>query len=80
MKTVIFLIIFLIPLQRVFAQSDDLVPDVSAADLTVLFSVSSAIVIGLVIYLLRDSILRKKTTYDAKDFASKKDQTPHPMR
>ncbi len=73
MKTLIFLIIFLIPLQQVFAQSDDLVPDVSAADLTILFSVSSAIVIGLVIYLLRDSILRKKTIYDAKDFASKKD-------
>lgn len=76
MKTLIFLIIFLIPLQQVFAQSSeerDLVPDVSATDLTILFSVSAAIVIGLVIYLLRDSILRKKTTYDAKDFASKKD-------
>jgi len=76
MKTLIFLIIFLIPFQQVFAQSSeerDLVPDVSAADLTILFSVSAAIVIGLVIYLLRDSILRKKTTYDAKDFASKKD-------
>src|SRR3989338_5425151 len=73
MKRFIFLIIFLIPLQQVFAQSDDLVPDVSATDLTILFSVSSAIVIGLVIYLLRDSILRKKTIYDAKDFASKKD-------
>ena len=60
MKTLIFLIIFLIPFQQVFAQSDDLVPDVSAANLTILFSVSAAIVIGLVIYLLRDSILRKK--------------------
>jgi len=74
MKTLVFLIIFLISLQQVFAQSDDLVPDVSATDLTVLFSVSVAVVVGLVIYLLRDSILRKKTTYDAKDFASKKDR------
>jgi len=49
MKTLIFLIIFLIPFQQVFAQSSeerDLVPDVSAADLTILFSVSAAIVIG----------------------------------
>ena len=60
--------------QQVFAQSsEDLVPDVSATDLAILFSVSVAIVVGLVIYLLRDSILRKKTSYDAKDFASKKD-------
>ncbi|MGQ0376594.1 MAG: DnaJ domain-containing protein [Nitrososphaerota archaeon] len=68
--------IFLISLQQVFAQSSeerDLVPDVSATDLVILFSVSIAIVMGLVIYLLRDSILRKKTTYDAKDFASKRD-------
>jgi molecular chaperone DnaJ len=66
---------FLISLQ-VFVQSSeeqDLVPDVSATDLTILFSVSIAVVAGLVVYLLRDSILRKKTFYDTKDFASKKD-------
>ena len=78
---VIFLIVCLIPLQ-VFAQNDDTtlstaegdrLPHVSDRDLTILFSVSTAAVIGLVIYLLRDSILRKKTVYDKKDFASKKD-------
>jgi molecular chaperone DnaJ len=63
---------FLISLQQVFAQ-DVRIPDVSATDLTILFSVSIAVVVGLVIYLLRDSILRKKTVYDTKDFASKKD-------
>ncbi|MBM3895272.1 MAG: J domain-containing protein [Thaumarchaeota archaeon] len=71
---VIIYIVFLSLFQQVFAQSsEDLVPDVSTTDLTILFSVSIAVVVGLVIYLLRDSILRKKTSYDAKEFASKKD-------
>lgn len=71
---VIFLMFFPI-ISSAFAQGtkDSLVPVVSDIDLTILFSVSVAVVIGLVIYLLRDTILRKKTAYDAKDFSSKKD-------
>lgn len=71
---VIFLVFFPI-ISSAFAQGtkDSLVPVVSDADLTILFSVAVAVVIGLVIYLLRDTILRKKTAYDTKDFSSKKD-------
>lgn len=41
---------------------------------TILFSIAVLIVIGIIIYITRDVILRKKTAYDKGDFASQKDR------
>ena len=40
----------------------------------ILFSIAVLIVIGIIIYITRDVILRKKTAYDKEDFASQKDR------
>lgn len=65
--------LFFIAITQAFAQEIDRVPDVSSSDLILLFSVASLVVVGLLLYLLRHSILKKKTAYDEKDYASKKD-------
>ncbi len=62
---------------EVFAQSasqikDELNP--SDTDLIILFSVAIAIVLGLVIFLTRELIFRKKTSYDKGKFESKKNK------
>ena len=41
----------------------------------ILFSIFAIAVIGIFVYLARDIILRRKTTYDAKEFDSKNDKT-----
>ncbi|MFB5637322.1 MAG: DnaJ domain-containing protein [Nitrosarchaeum sp.] len=41
----------------------------------ILFASFAVAVIGLFLYLARDIILRRKTTYDSKEFDSKKDKT-----
>jgi len=46
----------------------------SDADLIILFSVAIAIILGIVIFLTRELILRKKTNYDAGKFESKKNR------
>jgi len=61
----------------VFAQSDsqtknELNP--SDTDLIILFSVSIIMVLGIVIFLTRELILRKKTGYDKGKFESKKNR------
>jgi len=61
----------------VFAQSDsqtknELNP--SDTDLVILFSVAIVIVLGIVIFLTREFILRKKTSYDKGKFESKKNR------
>ena len=40
----------------------------------ILFSIAVLIVIGIIIYITRDVILRKKTAYDKGDFSSQKDR------
>ena len=40
----------------------------------ILFSIAVLIVIGIIIYITRDVILRKKTVYDKGDFSSQKDR------
>jgi molecular chaperone DnaJ len=59
-----------------FAQSDsgknELNP--SDTDLIILFSVAILLVLGVVIYITRELILRKKTTYDKGKFTSKKNR------
>jgi len=44
---------------------------ISNEDLTILFSIAIAVVIGLFVYAARGAILRKKTEYDKKDYGSK---------
>ena len=46
----------------------------SDTDLIILFTVSIAIVIGIFLYLARETILRKKTSYDERKFASQKNR------
>ncbi len=61
----------------VFAQSNSQIRDElnpSDTDLIILFSVAIAIVLGLVIFLTRELILRKKTNYDKGKFESKKNK------
>ncbi|MCE9653257.1 MAG: DnaJ domain-containing protein [Nitrosarchaeum sp.] len=41
----------------------------------ILFSIFAIAVIGIFVYLARDIILRKKTSYDSKEFDSKNDKT-----
>jgi len=62
---------------EVFAQSNSQIRDElnpSDTDLVILFSVAIAIVLGLVIFLTRELILRKKTSYDEGKFESKKNK------
>ena len=46
----------------------------SDADLTILFSVSVAFVIGLALYIARDVIFRRRTGYDKMDAGSKRNR------
>lgn len=61
------------------AQSDDGKLEmefvVSSGDLVLLFTAFVISVAGVCIFLARDLILRKKTSYDSKEFESKKDKT-----
>jgi len=46
---------------------------VSDEDQIILFTTAILIVVGIFIFIARNSIRRKKTTYDEGDFSSKKD-------
>jgi len=62
---------------EVFAQSGPQIKNelnLSDTDLIILFSVAIAIILGIVIFLTRDLILRKKTNYDTGKFESKKNK------
>jgi len=48
---------------------------VSDQQLVIFFSVFILAVVGIFVYIARDAILRKKTSYDSKDYESKKDKT-----
>lgn len=49
-------------------------PLVADNDLILIFSVSIAVVIGILLYLSRDYILRRKGEYEKKDYESKKNR------
>ena len=57
-----------------FAQSISNELNPSDTDLIILFSVAILMVLGVVIYITRELILRKKTSYDKGDFESKKNR------
>ena len=46
----------------------------SESDQIIIFAVAAIIIISVLIFLARDSIFRKKTEYDANDWASKKNR------
>ena len=48
--------------------------NISQEDLILTFTIASLIVIGILVYLARNIILRKKTKYDEADLASKQDR------
>jgi len=69
---VIFLIIFG-TIQTSYAETNELV--VSDEEKIILFAGFSIVVISIFLFLARDIILRKKTSYDKKEHESKKDRT-----
>ena len=66
---VIFLIIFG-TIQTSYAETNELV--VSDEEKIILFAGFSIVVISIFLFLARDIILRKKTSYDKKEHESKK--------
>ena len=67
-----FLIIFGI-VQTSYAQTNELV--VSDEEKIILFTAFSIVVISIFLFLARDVILRRKTSYDKQEHESKKDRT-----
>ena len=67
-----FLIVFGI-VQTSYAQTNELV--VSDEEKIILFTGFSIVVIGIFLFLARDVILRRKTSYDKQEHESKKDRT-----
>ena len=76
-KILIVFIIMIGTLQTTYAQinESDRELKVSDEEKIILFTGFSIAVIAIFIFLARDVILRKKTTYDKKDHESKKDRT-----
>jgi len=64
-------------LQTVYAQTDglDMELEVSDEEKIILFAGFTIAIIAIFLFLARDSILRKKTSYDKKNLDSKKDKT-----
>lgn len=73
---VIFAIVFGVS-QAVYAQSGnlDMELEVSDEEKIILFSGFAIAVLGVFLFLARDIILRKKTSYDKEELESKKDKT-----
>jgi molecular chaperone DnaJ len=69
---VIFVIIFG-TIQTSYAQTNELV--VSDEEKIILFTGFTIVVISIFLFLARDVILRRKTSYDKQDHESKKDRT-----
>ena len=69
---VIFIIIFG-TIQTSYAQTNELV--VSDEEKIILFTGFTIVVISIFLFLARDVILRRKTSYDKQDHESKKDRT-----
>ena len=68
---------YLMFMQTAYAQESnatDDVPDLTMTELIILFSVSIIVVTGIIIYITREIIFRKKLEYDKKNLDSKKDR------
>ena len=80
MKVFVFLIISVSIvglLQTTYAQTEltNMMLEVSNEEKTILFGSFAIIIIGIFLFLARDTILRRKTQYDKEDLESKKDRT-----
>ena len=64
-------------LQITYAQTDELnmMPEVSDEEKIILFGSFIIGIIAIVLFLAKDIILRRKTSYDKEDLESKKDRT-----
>jgi len=64
-------------LQTTYAQTDGINVEiqVSDEDKIILFGSFAIAIIAIFLFLSRDTILRRKTSYDKEDFESKKDKT-----
>jgi len=73
---IIFVIIFG-ALQTTYAQTDELNRDlvISDEEEIIIFASFAIAVIAIFLFLARDIILRRKTSYDKEDLESKKDRT-----
>jgi len=73
----IIAIIIIGALQTTYAQTDELNMDIEVSDeeKIILFGGFSIAIIAIFLFLARDIILRRKTSYDKEDLESKKDRT-----
>ena len=73
----IILVIVLGSLQTTYAQIESKILELEVSDeeKIILFGSAAIIIIGIILFLARDIILRRKTSYDKEDFESKKDKT-----
>ena len=64
-------------LQTTYAQTDetDMLLEVSDEEKIILFASFAIAVIAIFLFLARDIILRKKSSYDNEEFESKEDRT-----
>jgi len=76
---IVFIILVIVfgSLQTTYAQIESkiMVLEISDEEKIILFGSSAIIIIGIILFLARDIILRRKTSYDKEDFESKKDKT-----
>ena len=77
LKILIILTIMIGTLQTSYAQTDESNRELKISDeeKIILFAGFSIVVIAIFLFLARDIILRKKTTYDKQEHESKKDRT-----
>ena len=77
LKIIITSIIIFGITQTAYAQNNglDMELEVSDEEKIILFSSFSIVVIGIFLFLARDIILRRKTTYDKEKLESKKEKT-----
>ena len=70
-------IIIIGSLQTAYAQTDEMNRDLKVSDeeMIILFGSFAVAIIAIFLYLAKDNILRKKTSYDNEDLESKKDKT-----
>ena len=69
--------VYFVLIQGAYAQESNVtddVPDLTMTELIILFSVSIIVVTGIIIYITREIIFRKKLDYDEKNLGSKKDR------
>ena len=79
LKIFVFVAIFVGGFQSAISQTDDSTSNLEYTmtneENIILFGGFAIVVIGIFLFLARDSILRRKTSYDKEEFESKKDKT-----